>query len=151
MLKINLKAIILITFYSFASCFNAGIDTSDVISANKALNEYFKLITVKYVYCKNIGFKYKEEVVPPGPLACSDDTFEKNEGNFVWIRDYNICIKNITFAPCPENNSNFNNWSTLILSSCQISEAYFLNDYKPLQGKVIGIPRNLTSTYSNCL
>ncbi|WCL50801.1 hypothetical protein [Leptospira sp. GIMC2001] len=142
---------ILLFLFIFNSCPNAGVDTADVISANRALERYFDLMWAKYSFCTSIGFKYASDATPFGALSCSDSTFDNNEGNYVWLRDYNNCVRNISLSPCPDNNTSFAYWVEFMLDTCKISEAYYINSYKPFQGKIIGEPRNLDSTVSSCL
>ncbi|PJZ70840.1 hypothetical protein CH373_06105 [Leptospira perolatii] len=140
----------LLLFLFIISCKDFGFDTADVIRANDA---YLKIITAvsnKFVYCKSLGNNYSN-LGEPSISYCNDDTFLHNKGKYVWVRSVDTCLNLIHFALCPENGTNFDEWQDLVIGSCHISEAYFMNSYKPFQGKVLGIPRNLYGLSLLCL
>ncbi len=125
------------------------------MSANSAYQKIISTVSLKFEYCKSVGNNYGN--VPgffsgsPSIAVCNDDTFDNNRGAYVWTRSVDSCMNLIHFAYCPQSGTNFDDWVFLVVGSCKFPEAYFINGYKPLQGKVLGIPRSLSELSFGCL
>lgn len=141
---------ILFSFLFIISCRNLGFDTADVIRANDGYRKIITAISIKYEYCKSIGNGYSN-LGAPSVVSCNDDTFRNNQGAYLWTRSVDSCLNLIHFTLCPETGTNFDYWVGLVISSCSPSEAYFINAYKPFQGKIIGMPRDLYDLSGGCL
>ncbi|TGK43852.1 hypothetical protein [Leptospira andrefontaineae] len=124
---------------------NFGFDTADAIRANDAYRKIISAVSNKFLYCKSIGNTYISSAAPaPSITYCNDDTFLQNEGNYVWTRSVDTCLNLIYFTSCPESGTDFDGWQNLVIGSCHLEEAYFINSYKPFQGKILVIPRRLS-------
>ncbi|TGM01092.1 hypothetical protein EHQ76_10650 [Leptospira barantonii] len=138
----------------FIHCFNFGFDTADVMRATDANRKIITTFGYKFQECRSQGNNYTSLVSPngyPSVTYCNSDTIKENEGNYVWKKAVDSCLNLIQFIYCPENGSNFDSWASFVYSACNISEAYFINDYKPLQGKILFVPRTMSSLSFGCL
>ncbi|GBF40622.1 hypothetical protein LPTSP1_36400 [Leptospira johnsonii] len=134
----------------FGSCINIGINTADVRSANVAYNQIISSVSIKYAYCRSLGNTYKTTAGGLAITYCNDDTFDNNRGNYVWTKSVDSCTNLIHFTSCPPSETNFDDWVILVVGSCNISEAYFINSYKPFQGKILDRPKNLSGFSFGC-
>ncbi|PJZ23896.1 hypothetical protein CH352_18865 [Leptospira hartskeerlii] len=129
---------------------NFGFDTTDVIRANDAYRKVIAGVSNKFEYCKSIGNTYSN-IGGPSIRYCNGDTFLHNQGNYVWTRSVDTCLNLIHFTLCPESGTDFDGWQNLMIGSCHLEEAYFINSYKPFQGKLLVIPRRLYGLNLLCL
>ncbi|PJZ76310.1 hypothetical protein CH365_13020 [Leptospira neocaledonica] len=150
-----LLKIFLLSFLFIISCKNFGFDTADVIRANDAYRKIITAVSNKFEYCKSIGKDYSNAHGYfsgfPSIVSCNDDTFHNNQGAYVWTRSVDTCLDLVHFTLCPDSGTNFDEWVYLVVGSCHFPEAYFINSYKPFQGKILGLPRNLYDLSLGCL
>ncbi|TGJ98280.1 hypothetical protein EHQ53_00685 [Leptospira langatensis] len=146
-----LPKVLILVFLICSYCRDVGIDTSDVTRANDAYRKVINSFMIKFAICTAQGNQYATTAGAPGIGACSGDAMDYNKGMFVWTKSLDSCLHLINLSLCPRSGENFDAWTGFILSACDFREAYFINDYKPLQGKILGIPGGLMELSTNCL
>ncbi|TGK07694.1 hypothetical protein EHO59_06225 [Leptospira semungkisensis] len=149
-----MRRVILLLLIIHYRCIDFGFDTADVIKANEAYSRIINSVLFRNYECRSLGNSYQGTTSPdgvPGIAMCNSDTFDRNKGKYVWRKAVDSCVNLITFVSCPPNGSNFDAWVALVLSGCNFQEAFFLNTYKPLQGKIIGFPNSLYDFQGDCL
>lgn len=148
--------LVLFILFTFSCDFNTGIDTADAIRVNDAFAQITNAFNTKYQTCfdeGNVYYNFNQKSIGNFRAinVCNSELRKNNEGYFLWIRDVNRCLNLIHFFPCPPSFTGLDTWSQLIYNSCNLKNSYFINSYKPGQGKLLLTKSNFYDMDFNCL
>ncbi len=150
--KIAAALVILASAFLITKCQNGliGLDGPDVMEASEAYGEISDAFVLKYFECRQKGFAYPTySPTGVGIAACNDPSETRQQ--YVYTRSVHYCLIVVANEPCPPSGVLLDLWTRHVLYRCDLSDVYFLNAKKPLQGKVLWLPGGLDAPRTGCL